>query len=115
MTLEFRKGIGEVLDILEHLEEEYRNKVPQKFKEFLEDNKLETYYSKLDHSKKIEEMSLSRAAKKILGVIYWKYWCDKAQKAKFIKKVKLNEIIYYENMKKIYNPDEIFKKIVIGS
>lgn len=110
MTLEFRKGIVEVLDILEHIEEEYRKKIPQKFKEFLEENRLETYYPKLDHSKKLEEMSLSREARKILGVIYWKYWCDKVQKAKFIKKVKLNEIIYQENMKKIYNPDEIFKK-----
>ena len=74
LTLEFRKAITEVVDILEHMEEKYTDKVPQKFKDFLQKNKLNTYKPNLNHCDKLSEIPLTKDAKNILGIIYLKYW-----------------------------------------
>ena len=110
MSIEFRKSITEVLDIINHMDKIYVDKIPKKFKEFLNENSLSTYNPKLDHSKSLEELNLSKDAKKILGVIYWKFWCDESQKIKFMKKLKQNEIEFEKKARQKYNPDNIFKK-----
>ena len=109
MTLQFRQSITEVLDILEHIEKSYTDKIPEKFKNFLKDNKLDTYEPKLDHSKKLNEMELNKDTKNILGIIYSKYWCDKSQRTDFMTKIKLNEIVHQKKLREKYNPD-LFKR-----
>ena len=39
-SLEFREGITETLDILNHMDKSYTDKIPKKFKDFLEKNKI---------------------------------------------------------------------------
>ena len=94
MNLELKKAITEVLDILDHMDKLYREKIPIRFRKFLEKNKLNMYIPQLDHSKRLEEMQLNSNAKNILGIIYFKYWCDKTQREEFMKRIKLNEILY---------------------
>lgn len=110
VTLQFRQAITKVLDILEHIDKSYTDKIPEKFKNFLKENRLATYEPKLDHSKKLNQMKLNKDTKNILGIIYSKYWCDKSQRTEFMTKIKLNEIVYQKELRKKYNSDKIFKK-----
>lgn len=108
-SLEFSEGVTETLDILNHMDKSYIDKIPKKFKDFLEKNKSDSYIPHLDHSKKIKEMNLKEKTKDILATIYMNYWCNAEQKENYIKTLKQNEEKYQEELKEKYNPDNIFK------
>lgn len=110
----YSEAAVEVLDILKHTRDEDVNKIPRKFIEFLENNKSETYSSKLDHSKTIKEMSLKPKTEALLGLIYLKYWANEEEKSSFKKAAKEREIKYQQELKEKYNPDNLFenKKVV---
>lgn len=108
-SLEFSEGITETLDILNHMDKSYTDKIPKKLKDFLEKNKSDSYIPHLDHSKKIKEMNLKEKTKDILATIYMNYWCDAEQKENYIKTLKQNEEKYQKELKEKYSPDNIFK------
>ena len=110
VSLEFSEGISETLDILNHMDRMYIDKIPRKFIEFLEKNKSANYISNLDHSKKLNEMNLKEKTKDILATIYMNYWCTPQQKAEYSELLKENERKYQERLREKYNPDNIFKK-----
>lgn len=90
LTLQFRKSITEVLEILKHMDKFYVDKIPIKFINFLNKNKLTTYNCQLNHTKKLNEMNLNADTINILGIIYFKYWCDKTERNEFMKKMGTN-------------------------
>ena len=96
LSIEFRESISDVLDILEHMEKEYVEKIPEKFMKFLEENRATQYVPYLDHSKKLTEMNLKEKTKDILAVIYMYYWCTPKEKEEYIELLKSNERIYQE-------------------
>lgn len=105
------EGISETLEILNHIDEEYLEKIPLKFIEFLEENKSRTYFPDMDHSKKLNELNLKKKTKDILLVIYMKYWCKPEEKRKYYNALKENQIKKEREARIKYNPDNIFKKI----
>lgn len=109
VSSEFSEGISETLDILNHMENIYIEKIPEKFRDFLEKNKSADYISSLDHSKKINEMNLKEKTKDILAIIYMNYWCTPEQKENYQKVLNENELKYQEELKEKYNPDNVFK------
>ena len=110
MNIRFRKGISETLDILNHMEKEETDKIPNKFIKYLEENKLEDYTPEFDHSLELSQMNLSEETKDILAVIYMNYWCDDEEKKDYAEILKENENKYQEELKVKYNPDKIFDK-----
>lgn len=109
VNVEFSKGISETLDILNHLDKVYTDKIPEKFKNFLDKNKSSSYIPKLDHSKKINEMNLKESTKDILTTIYIKYWATAEERSKYTKLLIENEKKYQEELRKKYNIDDLFK------
>lgn len=105
----YAEAISETLDILEHTRKEDVDKISPKFMEYLKNNASPNYISRLDHSKKISDMALKEKTKIILAIIYRKFWCDEEQKLEFDKKIKNNELIYQEELREKYNPDNLFK------
>lgn len=110
VSVELSEGITETLDILQHMDKSYVNKIPSKFKNFLEQNKSLTYKPQLDHTKNLNDMKVKDKTKSILATIYVNYWCDKEQKEDYLKLLKQNETKYQEELKEKYNPDNLFKK-----
>lgn len=108
VSTEFSEGISEVLDIFNHMDKTYTDRIPKKFKEFLEKNKSHSYVPNLDHSKKINEMNLKGKTKNILAAIYMNYWCSDEKKSNYAKVLKNNEEKYQEQLRKKYNPDNLF-------
>lgn len=110
VSTSFSEGISETLDILNYMDKTYIDKLPEKFKVFLNKNKSTTYTPKLDHSKKINEMNLKEKTKDILATIYMNYWCTPKEKIDYEKLLKENEVKYQEELLEKYNPDNMFKK-----
>lgn len=106
----YQEGITEVLDILAHMDKSYTEKIPKKFRDFLDKNQSKTYKPQLDHTKKLQDMNLKEKTKDILAIIYQNYWCNETEKKAFQKKLKENQIKHDEEMREKYNPDNLFKE-----
>ena len=107
VSVELSEGISEILDILKHMEKSYSDKIPQKFKDYLENNKSKNYIPNLNHSQKLNEMDLKEKTKDILTYIYMNYWSTTEEKINFIET--LNKQKQKEQISAKYNPDEILK------
>lgn len=112
ISTKYREAIADVLDILDHMEEEDQEKVPQKFIDILKENVAKNYVPKIDYSKRLVEMELSEEARSILGVMYRHYWCPEEKKADFEKRITQNEIEFQKAIREKYNPNGIFKNTV---
>ena len=110
MTNEFSEAITETLDILEHMDKKYTDCIPEKFKEFLENNKSKIYKPKFDHSKELKDLNLKEKTKNILSILYMKYWCSDEDKENYSKILKENEKNYQKEQRIKYNPDNLFKE-----
>lgn len=110
VNVEFSESITEVLDILNHMDKTYTDKIPEKFKNFLEENKSKSYTSNLDHSKKIKEMNIKEKTKDLLATIYMNYWSTPEQKSNYVKILNENEQKYQKEIRQKYDLDNIFKK-----
>ena len=110
VSIDLSESISETLDILNHIDKMYVNKIPRNFLKFLEKNKDTNYISKLDHSKKLNEMNLKEKTKNILATIYMNYWCNEQEKEKFLNLLNENEIQRQKDLRDRYNPDNLFKK-----
>ncbi len=110
VSVEYSEAIVEVLDILNHSEEEIIEKIPKKLIDFFEENKSNTYKSNLDHNKTLEQMNLKKKTRAIITMIYVNYLCDNNER-KYIEKIlQQNEIKYQEELKKKYNVNNLFRE-----
>ncbi len=110
VSIELSESISETLDILKHMKKTDIDKIPKDFLEFLENNQSKDYVPNLDHSKKMNEMNLKEKTKVLLASIYLNYWCDNDAKEEYKKILIENDRKHQEELKKINNPDNLFKK-----
>lgn len=104
---------AELLEILSYMESEYTNKIPKKLMQVLERNALTTYEKHIDATKPLEEQKISQKTAALIGMLTLQYWCEsEEQKQELIKVFKENERVYQENLRKKYNPDNIFNNNV---
>lgn len=108
---EYSIAISEVLDILNHTEKEYVDKISSEFIEYLKENASKEYIPNLNHTKTIKEMNLGIKTKTILAIIYEKYWCTSEEKKVFINHLIENEKEYQKKLRETYDPDNLFKNI----
>lgn len=109
VSIEYRKSISEVLEILKHTRKKDVDKISPKFLEFLNRNALTEYEPHLDHSKRIKEMGLNDKTIAILSIIASKYWLSSEDKENFENRLKENEEKYQEELQQKYNTDNLFK------
>lgn len=110
VSIEYRKSISEVLEILNHTRKEDVDKISPKFLDFLNNNALIEYEPHLDHSKRVKEMGLNDKTIAILSIIASKYWISTEDKENFEKQLNENERKYQEELHEKYNLDNIFSK-----
>ena len=108
VTEEYSEAAVEVLGIIDALEEEEQSKIPKEIIEFLEKNKSETYCPDIDYFDNIETLNLKEKTRQILAGIYLDYLCNEEEREEYTKKLKENEIKYQEELKQIYNTDNLF-------
>lgn len=99
-TLHYLKGINQ-MDI---------NKIPNKFIEFLKNNADKDYECNFDYTKPLKELELMDETRGLISMICLNYICEnEEQKKAYINHLKENEKHYQEELRKKYNPDDIFK------
>ena len=103
------EGISEVLVILKSIDTIYTEKLPQKFKDFLNNNQSSTYIPNIDLSKELKDMELKKETRNILELMYLNYWSTPEEKKEFMGILNENERKYQEEINEKYNPDNLFK------
>lgn len=109
VSVEYSEALSEIYEIFKNLDTNVLNKIPQKFKEFVNNNKSSTYKPTFDYNKNLNELSLKRKTKAILSVIYMNFLCSDEQKIEYKKTLKENLLKKEQELKEKYNPDNLFK------
>lgn len=111
MTSERMEAYVEVIEILKHMDKKYVEKIPQKLKDFFENNCSKEYKFNLNSDKPLAEQNLKSKTLAILGMLNVNYWCEnEAAKQKLLAQYYEEERLYQEELREKYNPDNIFKK-----
>ncbi|MBR3132750.1 MAG: hypothetical protein IKG42_01510 [Clostridia bacterium] len=110
MKEEYRRALVEVEAILKNTDDELVKKIPEKFMNYVRDNKANDYSFVVDENKGLLEQDISEETKAILSLIYRDYFCDENERQELIRLEKEEQIREEEEKRKKYNPDELFKK-----
>ena len=103
------KVFSEVYTILTQLKDESVKKIPEKvLKQIKENATIEIDY--INQNIPLEDIKLQEETKEILAIISYYYFCDDEERKKWDEVLSENEIKYQEELKRIYNPEDIFKK-----
>ncbi len=104
------KMYSEVEGVLNSMDEEYRNKVPQTLKNLILKNKDNSMKIRYDITMPLTEQNISKEALSMIALIHLNYWCkNEEEKAELNRIFKENAIKNEEERKKLYSLDNIFK------
>ncbi len=111
MNQSIREAYSEVDLILNLMDEKYLNEIPSKLREAFKREKSNEYVKEIIPNRPLEEQNLKKETLSILAVLNYNYWCkDEKHKEELLKLYSENERKYQEELRKKYNPDNIFKK-----
>lgn len=103
----------ETLRYLKGINQDDLNKIPSKFIKFLNDNSSKNYECDFDYTKPLKELNISEETRGIIAMICLNYWCiTDEQKEKFKSHLTKNELKFQKEMRRKYNPDNLFKNKV---
>lgn len=110
MMLDTLMAYSEVYEILNLLDKEYREKVPDKVRTFFEEERLKDYIPEIDAETPLTNQNLKRETIVLLAILNLNYWCDTPEeKQEVLDELARNEKEREELLDK-YNPDNLFKK-----
>lgn len=110
MKAKTKDAYVEVLGILDLLDEEQKNRIPKKLKKFFENNKNQDYQVNIDSNIPLEEQNLLQETVDILAMLKLNYWCtNEKEKEGLLNLLNENEKKYQEELRKKYNPNNLFK------
>ena len=111
MKQEYKEAFTEVNEIIKMMPDELVNKIPSKFREMLEDERDKEYNPNIQEP--LEKCKLKNETIIILGLIYRDFLCSPDEKRRLQEKDarELQEVqrTIEEEIRKKYNPDDIFK------
>lgn len=108
MTDSYARAYAEILEIINHIGEDYKKKIPAKLLNFFEENKDMDY--KYQSTKTINNGVFLDETIALLSMLESKYWATPEEKVILEKALKDNEIEYQNQLKEKYNQDFLFKK-----
>lgn len=110
MVMENMLAYAEIDEILNLLEDDYRERVPKKVRDFFKEEKMKDYHPEIDIEKPLIEQNLKRETMVLLAILNLNYWCEnEKEKQRFLNELDKNEEEKKELEEK-YNPDNLFKK-----
>ena len=110
MVMENMLAYAEIDEILNLLEDDYRERVPKKVRDFFKEEKMKDYHPEIDIEKPLIEQNLKRETMVLLAILNLNYWCEnEEEKQSFFDELDKNEKEKNELEEK-YNPDNLFKK-----
>lgn len=111
MKSKIKSAYSEVYEILQLIDDEYINKVPEKFIEFIKKERDTEYIANINPNVPLEEQNLLKETINILALLKLDYWCkDEEEKKELLNILNQNEEEYQEELRRKYSPDNIFRK-----
>lgn len=101
----------ETVEVLKYFDFDFLSKISTNFLKFLEElAKNSSKIVKIDKNKKLKEQNVSNECKSLITLIYYTYIANTEEKKKIEKIWNENELKYQQELRKKYNPEEIFKR-----
>lgn len=92
LTLSTRQAYSEIDEFLEIIDEESRNKVPEKLRDFFKKEKDTNYIKNIDLNVPIEQQKFKKETLALIAYLNLQYWCeDEEEKKNLMRKYKENE------------------------
>lgn len=114
MENETELAYAEVDAILELLEDEFVNRIPEKVREFFKDEKDKEYKPVINIDISLNEQNLRRKTIVLLAILNLNYWCDSEEEKQDLLNTFLeNDEFKRKELKELqerYNPENLFKK-----
>lgn len=107
-NIEYSNALYQINEILKYMAPNLKARIPKKFISYFENNKSQEYNWTIDESLPLEKQDLLPTTKEILTVLYKDFICDDMERVKLEKTLNSNELKYQEELRKKYNPDNIF-------
>lgn len=104
------KAYVEVLEILRHIPLADYNKIPAEIIENMQLNADKEYKYIITSFNNFQEQKMLKETETILAVLFRDYWATEEQRKKILEKENYDLSVIEEEKRKIYNPDDIFKK-----
>ena len=109
ITLEDIRAYAEVDYIINHMNEKYREKVPEKMLNFFHNYKDPNYEVKVDPYVPLQKQGLKRYTLEILALFHLKYWCEDEERKKELYGLMLrNQERLEEQMREKYSVEKLF-------
>lgn len=113
MTIERCQAYTEISEILKILGNRYSKKVPNKVKEYFENNSSKDYKFKINSNVNVFEQIKNPITINLLGMLKYNYWCNnEEEKKQLLNKFSNNDKEREKELREKYNPDNIFKKYI---
>lgn len=105
-----KRVFNEVKATIEILEDSLKQKIPQSFMDFLENNKCKNYFFEYDINKGIDEQDYIEDTKTMITIMYRDYFCSEEERKNLDIILEENEKKYQEEIKEKYNIEKIFQR-----
>jgi hypothetical protein len=100
---------AEVDALLDLLEDEYKERIPEKVRNFFKEEKMKDYEFNIDINKPLTEQRVRRETMALLAILNINYWCDsEEERIQWINELDKNEKEIEELMGK-YNSANLFE------
>ena len=110
MITEDMIAYSEINEIINMLEDEDKNKVPENIRNFFKEEKNNDYIPKIDPTKPLIEQNLKRETIILLTILNLNYWCEnEVEKQKWWNELEKNQK-ESEELEEKYKVDNLFKK-----
>ena len=109
ITLDDIRAYAEVDYIISHMNEKYREKVPEKMLNFFHDYKDPNFEVKVDPYVPLQKQGLKRYTLEILALFHLKYWCEDEERKKELYGLMLeNQERLESQMREKYSVEKLF-------
>ena len=109
ITLDDIRAYAEVDYIINHMNEKYRDRVPEKMLAFFHDYKDPNYEVHVDPYVPLQKQGLKRYTLEILALFHLKYWCDDEERKKELYGLMLqNQERLEKQMREKYSVEKLF-------
>lgn len=105
-----KRGISEVIEILNHTDKEIVKKIPQNFINFLFDNSDDNYKPNINFYDVDWKNHLQEDTQAILALIYRDYILSDDEREELLKTEQEDKLKQEKKLQEKYNPDNLFKK-----
>ena len=85
MVMENMLAYAEIDEILNLLEDDYREMVPKKVRDFFKEEKMKDYHPEIDIEKPLIEQNLKRETMVLLAILNLNYWCENEEEKQLLR------------------------------